>query len=166
VRRAALITLIIATTLLSGTAAMARGKPHPPKNGADLIITHLAVDTGSLPDYIVVGTDGTFSDFSVDITVKNAGNRPAGRSHLKVWIHQAPLASHYIATGYVVVPRLAPKQHHVVTFDASGLKFNHVNLTPISVVAKANYNLVVPEIHYTNNTRYGSRSPSSRGSGR
>ena len=160
VRRVALIVVITATALLLQTAvATAKGKPQPPKHGADLIITHLALDSGGTPDYIVVGTDGTFSDFSVDVTVKNAGNRAAARSHLKIWINQAPLSSHHIAVGYAVIPRLAPHQHHAITFDVSGLKFNHVNLTPIFAVAKANYNLVVPEIHYTNNTRYGKQIP-------
>jgi hypothetical protein len=159
-RRVAMIIAIATTALLLQTAvATAKGKPKPPKNGADLIITHLLLDAGATPDYVVVGTDGTFSDFSVDVTVKNAGNRPAARSHLKIWINQAPLSSHHIAVGYAVIPRLAPHQHHAITFDVSGLKFNHVNLTPIFAVAKANYNLVVPEIHYTNNTRYGKQVP-------
>jgi hypothetical protein len=148
-------TLLALLIPAAGTDARAKRK-H--RNGPDLVVTHVIPDTGSVPDYLIEQPNGDLSDMNVDVTVRNVGNRKAAKSILKVKIYLAD--GRLIATGYADIPALKAGHQHTATLGVATLKLIlSRSLQPLHIVATANYNLVAPETHYTNNSRMKGNIP-------
>ena len=121
-------------------------------------MTHVIPDTGSVPDYLIEQPNGDLSDMNVEVTVKNTGNRKAAKSILKVKIYST--GNRLLAAGYADIPALKAGHQHTATSGVNTLKLVlSKSLQPIDIVATANYNLVAPETHYTNNSRLKGNIP-------
>jgi hypothetical protein len=142
----------VAVLVLAATPPGVLGRPS--RHGADLIVTRIKVDAGT-PPYLVEEHDGTTQDFEATVTVKNVGDRSAGRSLTKVTLEGGPL-SRVLGEAVYPVGRLAPGKSQRVTLSTSNIK---VRLGLLKVYAKANYNLHVPERRYTNNRLLGAAIP-------
>ncbi len=147
-----LVWMTLAPALL--VPAMAQARLATPKLLPDLAVTHVIVDSGYTPDYLIVDPSGSLTDFSIDIGVGNFGSAKAGASRMKIDVRQE-LGSRPrldLTHLYFSVPPLRPNQQKTFVINVRKLRVKLAPLEPVQVIATANYNFHVPEQHYHNNT--------------